>query len=115
MIEICPKTFCFIPIKTKAIIFGAVISRGELAARLLRAFYTEEELRDAKSLGNLRNGAVIISAIIACSTRYNKENLPEMKTIKIRKALHNAVAYANRDKKEMVKKQKVKKFLTQSS
>ncbi|CAG2223258.1 unnamed protein product [Mytilus edulis] len=67
MIEICPKTFCFIPIKTKAIIFGAVSSRGELAARLLRAFYTEEELRDAKSLGNLRNGAVIISAIIDLS------------------------------------------------
>ncbi|VDI10031.1 Hypothetical predicted protein [Mytilus galloprovincialis] len=68
MIEICPKTFCFIPIKTKAMIFGAVSSRGELAARLLRAFYTEEELRDAKSLGNLRNGAVIISAIIELIT-----------------------------------------------
>lgn len=103
MIELVPKTDVYIPLKSRTLIFnGSAATRLELAAKLIRVFFTREQLRAAGQLANLNS--TIIEAIIACCLRI--KDLPEEEIKYIKKAMHNVISYAKRDKQEMVRKRK---------
>ena len=64
MAEILPGTHVCIPIGSREVIFNMASSRRDLARRLLRAFYTDQELIKSGFLNKLPNSDVIIPAII---------------------------------------------------
>ncbi|KAJ8304122.1 hypothetical protein KUTeg_017705 [Tegillarca granosa] len=91
MIELVPKTDVYIPLKSRTLIFnGSAATRLELAAKLIRVFFTREQLRAAGQLANLNS--TIIEAIIACCLRI--KDLPEVEIKYIKKAMHNVISYA---------------------
>ena len=63
MIEICPGTGVSIPVQTK-VVFSTANNRKSLVIKLLRAFFSFEDMMGVGSLEELPNSNKIIGAIL---------------------------------------------------
>ncbi|KAJ8312517.1 hypothetical protein KUTeg_009890 [Tegillarca granosa] len=96
MEALLPVSSVFLPVQVKTIIFNSAGSRTDLAAKLLIIFYSKDEMKKTQSLSDLKDGRVIIEAIIACCLHLKSELLKETTPQKIKKAISNAMDYDKR-------------------
>ena len=72
MIEICPGTGVCIPVQTKEVIFSTVNNRKALVNKLIRAFFSYEDMMGVGSLEELPNSNKIIGAILGKPLEINQ-------------------------------------------
>ena len=67
MVEICPGSGVCVPVQTREIVFSVAKNRRNLVTKLLRVFYSDDQLIKAGNVESLPLSEEIVGAIIGKS------------------------------------------------